>query len=90
MFLKQESAIKYKCIVQVIVVIKVYSCHGVFKVIGRDTVLIVLTILCVLYRFEVDMTQFPIISRVAAECRKLEAFKAAEPDIQPDAPAQVK
>jgi len=36
-------------------------------------------------RWQVDMSKFPIISRVNAELSKLEAFKAAHPDVQPDA-----
>lgn len=37
-------------------------------------------------RFQVDMDGFPIINRVCSECEKLEAFKLAHPDAQPDCP----
>jgi len=37
-------------------------------------------------RWQVDMSKFPTISRVNEELSKLEAFKAAHPDVQPDAP----
>jgi len=36
-------------------------------------------------RFNVDMTHFPLISKVAENCMKLGAFKKAEPAAQPDA-----
>eukprot|EP00474_Spongospora_subterranea_P009580 CRZ10038.1 hypothetical protein [Spongospora subterranea] len=39
-------------------------------------------------RFDVDMSQFPIISRIAAALEKLPAFIAAHPDHQPDAAKQ--
>jgi maleylacetoacetate isomerase len=35
-------------------------------------------------RFKIDMSQFPTISRINAELIKLDAFKAAHPDSQPD------
>jgi len=38
-------------------------------------------------RFEVDMDQFPLISKVHAHLETLEAFKKAHPSVQPDAPA---
>jgi maleylacetoacetate isomerase len=37
-------------------------------------------------RWEVDMSKFPIISRIDAELATHPAFKAAHPDVQPDAP----
>ena len=37
-------------------------------------------------RFDVDMTQFPIISKVHRNCQLLEAFIKAAPENQPDAP----
>ena len=37
-------------------------------------------------RFNVDMTAFPIISRIVQECSGLPEFKTAHPDNQPDAP----
>eukprot|EP01104_Vermistella_antarctica_P009875 TRINITY_DN2592_c0_g1_i2.p2 TRINITY_DN2592_c0_g1~~TRINITY_DN2592_c0_g1_i2.p2 ORF type:complete len:163 (+),score=25.39 TRINITY_DN2592_c0_g1_i2:137-625(+) len=36
-------------------------------------------------RFSVDMTNFPNINRVAANCAEIPAFVAAHPDKQPDA-----
>jgi maleylacetoacetate isomerase len=41
-------------------------------------------------RFGVDLGPFPIISRVAAECNKLEAFKVADVSCQPDTPPDTK
>ncbi len=41
-------------------------------------------------RFGVDMSQFPIINRVATECSKLKAFQAADASQQPDTPAETK
>ena len=38
-------------------------------------------------RFNVDLGAFPTIARVDAACESLEAFRAAHPDQQPDAPA---
>lgn len=35
-------------------------------------------------RFQVDMSKFPTIVRVNEELSKLDAFKAAHPDNQPD------
>jgi maleylacetoacetate isomerase len=37
-------------------------------------------------RWAVDMTQFPTISRIDEQCRKLAAFENARPENQPDAP----
>lgn len=37
-------------------------------------------------RFGVDLTQFPIITRLETECGKLEAFQKAHPTKQPDCP----
>ncbi|MFV0283569.1 MAG: maleylacetoacetate isomerase [Castellaniella sp.] len=36
-------------------------------------------------RFEVDLSSFPAITRIAAHCESLPAFRAAHPDAQPDA-----
>lgn len=36
-------------------------------------------------RFDVDLEPFPTIRRVEASCGELEAFRAAHPDLQPDA-----
>ena len=36
-------------------------------------------------RFGVNMSQFPIISRINNSCMELKAFKEAHPDKQPDA-----
>ncbi|XP_071548584.1 probable maleylacetoacetate isomerase 2 isoform X1 [Panulirus ornatus] len=41
-------------------------------------------------RFKVDMTQFPIITRVHEALVNLEAFKAAHPSNQPDCPEDLK
>lgn len=41
-------------------------------------------------RFKVDMTQFPIISKVHDELVKLPAFQAAHPSNQPDCPEDLK
>ena len=38
-------------------------------------------------RFNLDMAVFPTISRIDAACQVLEAFRAARPERQPDAPA---
>ncbi|HEY3521758.1 MAG TPA: maleylacetoacetate isomerase [Rhodanobacteraceae bacterium] len=37
-------------------------------------------------RFEVPMENYPTIARIDAACRELEAFRAAAPEAQPDAP----
>jgi maleylacetoacetate isomerase len=37
-------------------------------------------------RFGVDMSAYPYISRIDANCLALDAFKAAHPQAQPDAP----
>jgi maleylacetoacetate isomerase len=37
-------------------------------------------------RWSVDMSEFPMIERISAECMKLEAFQRARPENQPDAP----
>jgi maleylacetoacetate isomerase len=37
-------------------------------------------------RWSVDMTPFPTIARIDAECAKLPAFANARPENQPDAP----
>ena len=36
-------------------------------------------------RFDIDLTPFPILSRVEAVCADLPAFQAAHPSQQPDA-----
>ena len=36
------------------------------------------------HKFGVDMERFPLIQRIDAECRALDAFKRAAPDAQPD------
>ena len=36
-------------------------------------------------RFEVDMQKYPLIQRVVDNCNKLDSFKAAAPEAQPDA-----
>ncbi|KAL9953228.1 hypothetical protein ACROYT_G040608 [Oculina patagonica] len=41
-------------------------------------------------RFKVDMSQFPIISRIHEDLTKLEAFKAAHPSKQPDCPEEMR
>ncbi len=42
------------------------------------------------YRFKVDMTKYPTITRVHANLVELEAFKKADPTAQPDCPAELK
>jgi maleylacetoacetate isomerase len=37
-------------------------------------------------RWSVDMSPFPLIRRIAAECMKVNAFERARPENQPDAP----
>ncbi len=44
----------------------------------------------VLCRFKVDMSQYPIISRVNTALSELEAFKVSHPHQQPDCPAELK
>jgi maleylacetoacetate isomerase len=41
-------------------------------------------------RFNVDMTPFPLITRIASDCLQLEAFQAAHPSRQPDCPPETK
>ncbi|MFA7475361.1 MAG: maleylacetoacetate isomerase, partial [Castellaniella sp.] len=36
-------------------------------------------------RYDVDLSAFPTIERIAAHCESLPAFQAARPDAQPDA-----
>ena len=38
-------------------------------------------------RFDCDLQPYPLIRRIAADCRELPAFRRAAPEIQPDAPA---
>ena len=37
-------------------------------------------------RWSVDMSPFPTVQRIAAECMKMDAFERARPENQPDAP----
>ena len=39
-------------------------------------------------RFRVDMSQFPVISRINDDLSKLEAFKVSHPSKQPDCPEE--
>mmetsp|Transcript_16728 Transcript_16728/g.14645 ORF Transcript_16728/g.14645 Transcript_16728/m.14645 type:complete len:222 (+) Transcript_16728:48-713(+) len=39
-------------------------------------------------RFEIDMTQFPLISEVLKNLEEVQAFKDAHPSVQPDAPKE--
>lgn len=39
-------------------------------------------------RFGVDMANFPLISRINGHLESVDAFKAAHPDLMPDAPAK--
>lgn len=39
-------------------------------------------------RFKVDMSQFPVISRINDDLSKLEAFKVSHPSKQPDCPEE--
>ncbi|XP_052276214.1 maleylacetoacetate isomerase-like isoform X2 [Dreissena polymorpha] len=41
-------------------------------------------------RFNVDMSRFPTITRIIVELSKLDAFKAAAPEVQPDTPEELK
>ncbi|KAK6182941.1 hypothetical protein SNE40_010511 [Patella caerulea] len=41
-------------------------------------------------RFQVDMNEFPVISRINEELSKIEAFRVAEPKRQPDCPDDLK
>lgn len=38
-------------------------------------------------RFKVDLARFPTLVRIDAHCRKIDAFAAAAPEVQPDAEA---
>ncbi|MEL6752821.1 MAG: maleylacetoacetate isomerase, partial [Pseudomonadota bacterium] len=38
-------------------------------------------------RFDMDLSAFPRLVEIDAKCQELEAFKAAAPEAQPDAPA---
>jgi len=40
------------------------------------------------FRFKVDISQFPQISRIYENLMKLEAFKSAAPNAQPDFPLE--
>jgi len=52
----------------------------------RITVVCVCVCVCVCYRFKVDMSAYPTISRIHAALSELEAFKKADPSQQPDCP----
>jgi maleylpyruvate isomerase len=39
-------------------------------------------------RFEVDVNAYPTLLEIEARCKELDAFRRAEPDVQPDAPAE--
>ena len=41
-------------------------------------------------RFKVDMSQFPVISKINDELEKLEAFEKASPFKQPDCPEDLR
>lgn len=43
-----------------------------------------------LFRFNVDMSKFPLISKINEELSKLEAFKKAHPFAQPDCPEDLR
>ena len=38
-------------------------------------------------RFDVDLAAYPTLLEIEARCKELDAFRRAEPDVQPDAPA---
>ena len=44
----------------------------------------------VLCRFGVDMTAYPTITKVADNCRQLDAFKKADAFNQPDTPEELR
>ncbi|KAG8189293.1 hypothetical protein JTE90_019053 [Oedothorax gibbosus] len=46
--------------------------------------------ICNANRFNVDMTQFPIINKIASRLSHLEAFKDTHPFVQPDCPADLR
>lgn len=37
------------------------------------------------HRYEIDLSAYPTVARIAAHCETLPAFQAAHPDVQPDA-----
>jgi maleylacetoacetate isomerase len=37
-------------------------------------------------RFKCELSPYPLIRRITERCRALDAFKAAQPELQPDAP----
>ena len=47
-------------------------------------------ILIASFRFKVDMSAYPTITRIAENCSKLEAFKVAHPYVQPDCPEDLR
>lgn len=62
-----------------------YVYATVQKIIVADSV-----VLYSLYRFKVDMSPFPLISKINDELEKLEAFQKASPFKQPDCPEDLK
>ena len=50
----------------------------------------ILTNMFSVYRFKVDMSQFPVISRIHESLSELEAFMAAHPSQQPDCPEDLR
>ena len=40
-------------------------------------------------RFEVDLTPYLTLLRIDQACRSIQAFAAASPELQPDAPAKI-
>ena len=42
------------------------------------------------YRFSVDMSSFPLISKINEELSKIEEFKQAHPSVQPDCPENLR
>uniref|UniRef100_A0A0K0FAM7 maleylacetoacetate isomerase n=1 Tax=Strongyloides venezuelensis TaxID=75913 RepID=A0A0K0FAM7_STRVS len=62
------------------------KCHGKYCV-GDNITIADLFIPPQVYnalRFDVDMSEFPIISKINEELEKIEAFKLAHPSVQPD------
>ena len=56
---------------------------------GEGDVFLVPQVTNAIERFDVDVTRFPIISRIASLLESHEAFKAAHPRNQPDAPSKL-
>ena len=40
-------------------------------------------------RFDCDLGPYPVVRRIAAHCREMDAFRRAAPEAQPDAPGSV-